>query len=287
MSEPRKRCVQVRAVPRLRGSVKTRFANFVLTLQDRVVPFSAKASEASGTHFLRLRIFYIYNVGTLIGHFDPYTSREAPARTRLTDFSPLTGLKSKNVMSIKVFGTGQFITLGCERIWFVKFTTFQNFRSVQSLSVFISCAHWSGANAETHVFASRLPQTRYCRSVFSKSIRSFRHTFFTFTYFLHLQRRDPHRPFRPIYVPRGSRGDTFDQFFTSYWPQIKKFHGDKSVWTRLIHHSRLSTYLICEVYDFPEFPIGSESKCLIYLCTLEWCKRRNTRFCLTLAPDKI
>ena len=129
--------------------------------------------------------------------------------------------------------------------------------------------------------------TRSSRPVFSKSIGSFRHTFFTFTYFLHLQSRDPHRPFRPIYVPRGSHEDPFDRFFTSYWPQIKKCHGNKSVWTRLIHHSRLSTYLICEVYDFPKFPIGSESKCLIYVCTLEWCKRRNTRFCLTLAPDKI
>ena len=97
---------EVRTGPRLRGSVQTRFANFVLTLQDRVVPFSAKASEASGTHFLRLRIFYIYKVGTLIGHFDPYTSRAAPARTRLTDFSSLTGLKSKNVMAIKVFEPG-------------------------------------------------------------------------------------------------------------------------------------------------------------------------------------
>ena len=74
--------------------------------QDIVVPFSAKASEASGTHFSRLRIFYIYKEGTLIGHFDPYTSRAAPAGTRLTNFSPLTGLKSKNFMAIKVFEPG-------------------------------------------------------------------------------------------------------------------------------------------------------------------------------------
>ena len=44
--------------------------------------------------------------------------------------------------------------------------------------------------------------------------------------------------------------DSFDQFYPAHWPQNKKCNGDKSVWHRPIHHSRLSTYLIFEV-DVP------------------------------------